>query len=260
MNLYHYSIIAAAILIPVIAYFKKALTLFASVIAVIMVLVAFTAGEKYALFLLLSFLLISVIDKIFKKKLQYTDDNLTQKTGTTDAIQVLVNGGVALVSVLLWHITGADILLMCFTASLIESFGDSAASSIGIALGKRTLDICRLDSIETGLSGGVTVAGTVGCFISCMLMSMIAYFLDIANTYATVISLTLAAFIGCMIDSVLGSLVQRKERCVVCEIITEKDYHCGVPTVYYSGCKWINNDVVNLLSNIISTMVLFVFV
>lgn len=256
----YYILLSLAIVVPAIAYFKKALTLPASLCAIMMVLVAAVAGDGYALFLLLSFGLISVVDHVCKKRVASVNDNFVQKTGTRDIVQVIVNGGVATLSIVLWYVSHNSIFLLCFTASLIESFGDSAASDIGVACGQQAYDICKFRKINNGLSGGVTVAGTLGCFVSCLLISTLAFCLQLIKTIPDICMLILAAFLGCIADSVMGSLLQRKEKCDVCGLITEKKIHCSNPTSYYSGVKWINNDVVNLFCNIISALLIALFV
>jgi uncharacterized membrane protein len=62
----------------------------------------------------------------------------------------------------------------------------------------------------------------------------------------------LCAFVGVMIDSILGSLIQVKYKCPVCEEITEKPEHCGAPTQKYSGVSFVNNNAVNLISTAVS--------
>lgn len=260
MTIWAYIAFSLSALVLVLAYWKKALSLSATILAILMVYVATTAGINYVVFHVLAFLMISVIDHICRKKSQFTNDNIVQKTGTRDHIQVFVNGGIAMISVLLWHIYKNKVFLLCFTASLIESFGDSAASDFGIAFGKQAYDICRFRKIQAGLSGGITLAGTTGCFLSCLLMSAVAYFFHLAGTLKETMLLAVAGFLGCMIDSVLGSTVQRKEQCQSCGIITEKKHHCNMPTKYYSGIRWINNDVVNLMCNLISALLIMILV
>lgn len=256
--IWHYVIIVLAILVPALAFWRKALTISAAGLATAMILVALLAGPNYAAFLILSFLFITVVDKACKKKIQSTEENITQKTGTRDVIQVFVNGGVSMLSVLLWYFSGNRIFLLCFISALVESFGDSAASNIGIATGQQAYDICRFRRITNGLSGGVTIGGTLGCLISCVAMSSLALLLKTAITVREMFLIIVASFTGCMFDSILGSLVQRKNKCSVCGTITEKKIHCKNETVYFSGIKAINNDCVNLICNFFSAFIIYI--
>ena len=56
------------------------------------------------------------------------------------------------------------------------------------------------------------------------------------------------AFVGVMFDSLLGSLMQVKYRCMLCSKITERRTHCDLPTEQVGGVYFIDNDVVNFSS------------
>ena len=260
MNVLHYVTAALAILIPFAAYLKRSLKLSASILALVMVAVAMTVGEGYALFLLLAFVLISAIDRFCKKRSEYVNSNYTQKTGARDAVQVLANGGIAMLSVLVWHAAGNRTFLFCFVASLIESFGDSAASAVGITFGRQTYSICGFRKMKAGLSGGVSVEGTLACAISCIAMALIACVLGMGISIREALLTALSAFLGCIADSVLGSVVQRKNKCACCGVITGKKAHCNRKTEYASGVKWVNNDVVNFACNCIRAITIFLLV
>ena len=59
-----------------------------------------------------------------------------------------------------------------------------------------------------------------------------------------------AGFFGAMADSVYGSRLQVKYRCAACGGLTEREVHCGLPAERFSGYRRINNDTVNLMSNL----------
>jgi uncharacterized membrane protein len=55
---------------------------------------------------------------------------------------------------------------------------------------------------------------------------------------------------GVLVDSLLGATVQRRRWCPACERQTERTTHdCGTPTAPRGGLAWLDNDMVNLLSN-----------
>ena len=56
----------------------------------------------------------------------------------------------------------------------------------------------------------------------------------------------------------LGASIQVKYKCEKCKKITERKEHCGKETNYYKGIKWIDNNLVNLLSNAIVFIILLI--
>ena len=99
------------------------------------------------------------------------------------------------------------------------------------------------------MSGGMSVLGTFASLISAFILALLAYLLGFEGYGLTEIAVvTLCAFFGAVFDSLLGSLVQAKYKCVVCNKITEREVHCFKPTVKHSGISFIDNDIVNLLS------------
>ena len=255
-----YVVIVLGIVVPTLAFYKKALTIPASILAMFMILVALVAGENYALFLILAFMLITVVDKVCKNRLKNAEEDINLKTGARDIVQVFANGGISLLCALLWYYSQNEVFLLAYASALIESFADSAASDIGIAVGQQAYDICHLRKVKNGLSGGVTLAGTFGSLLACCLMSVAAFGFGIASSMQEIILLSCVPFFGCIMDSILGSLVQRKNKCVVCGKITEKTVHCKAKTEYYSGLKVFNNDLVNLTCNAIAAIAIFILV
>lgn len=43
--------------------------------------------------------------------------------------------------------------------------------------------------------------------------------------------------------------------CLNCNSLTEKDIHCNQLTIFYRGVKWIDNSMVNLMSNIATIII-----
>lgn len=72
------------------------------------------------------------------------------------------------------------------------------------------------------------------------------------------IIIILSGFLGSLIDSILGASIQVKYKCEKCKKITERKEHCGKETNYYKGIKWIDNNLVNLLSNAMVFIILLI--
>jgi uncharacterized membrane protein len=66
--------------------------------------------------------------------------------------------------------------------------------------------------------------------------------------------ITAISIAGVFFDSLLGSLLQAKYRCAVCDSLTEKSEHCATPAKLVSGIRFINNDTVNALATLFAAI------
>ena len=89
----------------------------------------------------------------------------------------------------------------------------------------------------------------VGTFSSLVAAILISLYLGTLNWWYVLVS-AVAAFLGVIFDSFLGSVFQIKFECRSCGKITERHTHCGEPTKQIAGFAFFDNDVVNLLSGV----------
>ena len=175
-----------------------------------------------------------------------------------DSIQVFCNGGIyALLAVLDdFH---ADVWM---TISLCTAMCDTWASEIGMYARWSTIDIATLRRVAPGLSGGISLAGTLGGFGGSMLMGLfICTFMVtyppspgwLITVFKSVLifgaALWYSAFAmgGMLLDSLLGALLQAK--------YDDGDGPRDTGTRQVSGFRWMTNDGVNLLSNALTVAV-----
>ena len=111
------------------------------------------------------------------------------------------------------------------------------------------MDICSFHEVGVGLSGGVSGAGSAAAALGAILIGVLCLLFPGADG-KTALLVTALGFLGCLFDSVLGSRIQVKYRCPACGALTERESHCGVPGMVERGWRWVNNDTVNLLSNL----------
>lgn len=169
------------------------------------------------------------------------------KGSRRDAAQVLANGGPALAgAILTGSLAGNAILaLWVVTGSLAAAAADTWATAAGARSRVATRDILRWMPVPTGTSGGVTFLGTAGALAGALWVSVTGAI--VANAAALLIAGLLIGLIGMTLDSVLGSGVQGRFRCPVCDAATEQRIHrCGTRAVRTGGLAWLTNDVVNL--------------
>ena len=224
---------------------KKALTVKGLFVAMLLDLVVSLTLANFGFTMLLLFLFLSVmIDKIKKKR--KAEDTITKKGECRDEIQVIANGLIPAVMALLFALTRENAFVVGYIASLAEAFGDTAASGFGV-FAKKTFDLFKMRPCQCGISGGMSIIGTLASLIAAFLLSLVAIAFGVADIYVVLIA-TAAAFLGVIFDSFLGSLFQVKYKCEKCGALTEREIHCGAPTEKHSGFYFFDNDVVNICS------------
>ncbi|MBE6537303.1 MAG: DUF92 domain-containing protein [Ruminococcaceae bacterium] len=207
---------------------------------------------NFGFVLLLSFLLLSVLVDKIKNKMRKKDDDITQKNGARDTFQVIANGIIPAIFALLYVIFEHFVFVIAYCTSLAECFADTVASGFGM-LSKKAYDPFRMKRVNVGISGGMSLVGTLSSLVFAFAFSTVPLMFGIISFKLCVLC-TLCAFIGAVIDSMLGSLLQVKYQCSICKIITEKETHCDNKTNFVSGIKWFTNDVVNLTSCTIASL------
>lgn len=243
-------------LIIALAYKKKALTVSGIIAATVLDLaITISLGNLGFLILLIFFVGGIIVDKI-KKRYKITRQNNTtniEKRGDCrDHVQVLANGSVAAICSILYLTTGKELFVIAFVASLAEAFADTAASGIGVLYGK-AFDPFRMRPCTPGVSGGMSLLGTIASAVGAILISLIGLAFN-AYGFTSAVIIAASATLGAMFDSFLGSLVQIKYRCKICGQIVEREEHCGGKTEKHSGIRFVNNDTVNLLGTIFAAL------
>lgn len=199
-----------------------------------------------------------IIDKIKKCMIKGGRNPVEKKGDCRDFIQVFSNGVVCAIASVAFIVTRETILLLPFVASIAEAFADTAASGLGVFADK-TFDPFRFKKCEKGMSGGMSLIGTLASIVAAAFIALSAICWGRIGFGVTEFWIvTFSGFLGALFDSFLGSLIQAKYKCKVCKKITEKETHCGEETQLCSGLSFIDNDVVNAASCAFSAVIAIV--
>ena len=99
--------------------------------------------------------------------------------------------------------------------------------------------------------------GLAGTLLASALIGAVAAVLGVANglqgPYIVAVSIA-GGVIGSLADSVAGATFQRKSYCIVCGKPSENLTHCGEPTRFSSGVKFVDNHVVNVLATLFGAL------
>ena len=193
-------------------------------------------------------------DQIKKSEKERIEKDKHKKGDHRDFFQVFNNLFLATICILIYKVNNKEIFYILFLTSLAVSAADTSASGIGI-LSKKAYRLLPWHKDERGLSGNVSNLGFIASFVAALLIG-ITYFLH-GMEIMVVFKVACYGFVGAFLDSVLGCF-QVKYKCSKCHHLTEKHIHCGKKTKYMYGIKFLNNDLVNFLSNFITLIIAYI--
>ena len=162
-----------------------------------------------------------------------------EKGGRRDAGQVLANGGLAALCVLLPLVfpqVGVLRAHWLFLSALAAANADTWATEIGSALGGKPYDLRTGKPAPAGTSGAVSLPGTLAALAGAALLGLFA---------GSVLGwgiVTAAGMGGAFLDSLLGATVQARWRDPLRPERWTEQAQKGPPTL---GWRQVNNDIVN---------------
>jgi uncharacterized protein (TIGR00297 family) len=240
-----------AVIISYIAYVAQSLSRDGAFAAVILGTLIFgLGGWQWAVLLLAFFISSSLLTRAFKNRKQKVNEKYS-KGGQRDAAQVLSNGGIAGLFVLLHAFFPQSTLAWAgFAAALAAVTADTWATELGVLNPDPPRLITDLGkSVEKGTSGAISVFGTGASILGAAFIGLLASILFPDGRASLLALVTLSGLFGSLIDSLLGATVQAIYFCPTDQKETEKHplHSCGTPTIQIRGWTWLNNDWVNAL-------------
>lgn len=242
---------------------RKSLTIGGAITAASMgIWVVFFTGIQWLIPLFFFFISGTLLGKLNSKKEIVSDE----KHGKgRDAWQVICNG---FPYAFLATFTdsepfyGFTFLLMFVSVSI--AVADTWSSEIGMYFQGKTIDILKLKKLPPGVSGGISLEGTIGGLVGGICSAVICVFLafkepKLAEVEWQLLFVSVIAFVGfcgMLLDSVLGALFQKKYQNPNTGEFSDIS---SAENTIQSGISWMTNDVVNLVSNLIGTGVFALF-
>jgi uncharacterized protein (TIGR00297 family) len=243
------------VVISLLSFLWKALSPSGALAAMAIGSAVYIGFDLKGLVLLGTFFGTSTFWSKFKKDRKRKLEEKIEKSGQRDFAQVVVNGGVAAVMSVLFSVTEYELFEKLFIISLAASNSDTWASEIGtLSKGKPYL-LTTVRKVERGTSGAVSALGTLSALVGSLLIVYVAYLLTFSLNGVDIFILTILGFMGNLIDTILGAVIQITYRCPVCHLETERTEHCHVSTVPIKGYPLFNNDMVNGLSNVLAVCI-----
>jgi uncharacterized protein (TIGR00297 family) len=257
--------LALAVLISIAAFRLQALSQGGALAAAVLGTVTFgLGGLEWAVVLIAFFASSSILSRLAKTRKAAIEEKYS-KGGRRDAGQVLANGGVAGLFVLLHaFFPAAAWPWLGFSAALAATNADTWATELGVLGVAQPRSITTGRLVERGTSGGVSPAGFLASAAGALLIGLLAallypgsaalplsaganHWMAVGMVLAFTLLLGLAGLAGSLVDSLLGATLQAVYYCPACRKETERHpiHTCGSPTARLRGLAWLNNDWVN---------------
>lgn len=176
-----------------------------------------------------------------------------QKHEARTWVQVIANGGLLALISAAYALKPSMLLIFVAALSMAAATSDTWASEIGVLSHEKPKSLLKRQTMETGLSGGVTPLGLWASLAGSALIALVyGLYAVLTNGFSFQVILvsglcTLGGFTGSLFDSVLGELFQAKYRTIKAEIV---EVSTTAEDVLIQGWRWFDNNLVNFLSNV----------
>ncbi|MCU0625719.1 MAG: DUF92 domain-containing protein [Gemmatimonadaceae bacterium] len=237
--------LAAGPLVALAAWRAGLLDARASLAAAVIGSAAAVAGTDWVALLLTFFGTSVALGRAGRARKQARTAAVLDDERARTARQVVANGALFATGAVL-GVTGLVPLPLARTGALgalAAATADTWATEIGLWLGGMPRSVVTGRPLAPGLSGGVTIAGTLGSVGGAALLGALALACGWSRPVA--IAVTVGGVLGSLADSLLGASLQARRRAAD-GTITERarDVH-GAATMHATGLRWLDNDVVN---------------
>ncbi len=213
-------------------------------------------GLQWTLPVLAFFILSSILSKIRVKRNKEVEERF-EKSGTRNIGQVLANGGVGGVILLLESYFNTGWLYPVFVLNFAAVCADTWGTEFGTMWKTKTISLKNFREVPQGLSGGVSLPGTLGSLAGAVVVVITSYYWS--GDLVILGVLMLLGFVGSLLDSLMGEFFQIQYKCGKCGLVTERHEHCNGNTSVHKGHPFITNDVVNF-SSAIASILIFVII
>lgn len=248
--------------VSLLSYYARFLNAGGAAAAFILGTIVFgLGGWTWAAPILVFFLTSSILSRLGKnRKQQY--DLVFEKSSTRDVGQVIANGGVAGIIIILSFYYPNQNWYFVFLGVLAAVTSDTWATEIGVWFTATPRNILNFKKVEAGTSGGVTLAGTTGGALGALCIAVSGYavnrdlFLKSSLEFSF-FWIILAGLIGSTVDSILGATFQSQYLCERCKKVTERKLHCDARSTLIRGWEFFHNDRVNLICGLSGGLALY---
>jgi uncharacterized protein (TIGR00297 family) len=219
-------------------------------------LIFWLGGWVWGLLLVAFFLSSSLLSRYREREKEGLAEKFA-KGHRRDLGQTLANGGAGVALAVGSALFPHPFWLAAYVGAMATVNADTWATELGVLSRSSPRLITTGRPVDAGTSGAVSRLGTFSALAGGAFVGAIAGLLRLAVGGTGTGSLLLlpiglaGGLAGSSFDSLLGATVQAIYFCDTCSKETERTVHrCGTMTRRLRGWRWLNNDLVNLISSV----------
>ncbi|HXF48648.1 MAG TPA: DUF92 domain-containing protein [Verrucomicrobiae bacterium] len=172
--------------------------------------------------------------------------------------QVLANGFWPSLLAMGYGLRHEEVYYLAFVSSIAAACADTTSGEVGVRGGQKTYSIMNFRPVPTGVSGGVSLTGTLAGLAGSVLVALVGVGprgWDFFLSCKAILLISAVGFLGTLFDSLLGATLQAKYRCTACRSVIEVPIHCGRVAERTSGFSFLDNDGVNFLVTLFAGLI-----
>jgi uncharacterized protein (TIGR00297 family) len=236
------------------AYKKQSLSKSGAAAAMLVGTILFALGSMAWVVPMIAFFISSSwLTKVKHKSKTHAED-LYEKTGARDAAQVFANGGIAALLCVGAFLYPNPMWWILFLGVMSTVTGDTWATEIGGMSHRPPLSLRTFRKVEPGTSGAVSILGLGASITAGLFIAITVWLVYQEALWSLLLICGLSGFLGTMADSWIGAYAQRMYKCKYCGKQLERSSHCGQAAYHVRGFRFINNDIVNIISSLAGGM------
>lgn len=207
--------VLAAIVICILAFLFRWLTLDGAKAAIVLGAFTYGLGGLNASFILILFFVTgSWLAKLNNYKVRRIDYNNVYDS-RRDGLQVWANGFWFSFFLVLHFIFHSEIWFVAAIASLATATSDTWATEVGVLTNTgKTILITNFQPVVAGADGGISITGTVAAMMGSTLIASVYMAFSPNHNISEFILLSISGFLGCVFDSYLGAIFQYNHKAI----------------------------------------------